>query len=350
VTTELEVRASAAVLSAPRELTPTTIAVPRPGPGELLVRVVATGICGSDLATYRNTHPYKRPPVVLGHELAGVVCEAGPSVEGLSVGDRVCAASFSPCERCAYCLRGEENLCPGKRAINHRGWDGSFAEYVLLHRNMTFALPDEVGFEHGALVEPLSVAARAVRLARSRGARTLAVLGSGSIGLACVLVARRMGFERIVCSDVSESKRDLARELGAHEFVRVGPDTGASAIAAQLGDGADAAIVASGHAGALDDAAAVVTAGGVVVIVAYFASNIEIDVNTLVRREVALLPSALSTSRDFDDVIGWLARGEIDPGPLVTHRFQLADVPQAMRLLDKPHGRVGKIMLQVGSE
>ena len=170
---------SAAILTDVRRIEYRKVAVPEPGPGELLVRVAASGICGSDLATYRGTHPYKKAPIILGHELTGTVVRVGPEVTGFRPGDEVCAAAFSPCDRCPACRRGDPHLCSDRSNLSHDSWQGSFAEYVILRRNATFRLPPGLAAEQGALVEPLSIGLHAVRLSGTPGQPGVAVLGSG---------------------------------------------------------------------------------------------------------------------------------------------------------------------------
>jgi threonine dehydrogenase-like Zn-dependent dehydrogenase len=337
----------AAVLTATATMDYTTVAVPEPGPGEVLVRVAASGVCGSDLATYRGSHPYKRPPIVLGHELAGVVERSGPGVTRLAPGDRVCSWAFSPCDRCEHCRAGDVHLCPDLRAINHTGWDGSFAEYVLLRENMTFVLPPSVPLSAGALVEPLSVALHAVRRAPA-GAERIAILGAGGVGLCCLVAARRLGVRRIACTDLGDGKRALAERLGADAYVDAADGDAGDRLRAALGGPADAAIVAAGQPEAMRDAADAVARGGTIVVVAYFDGAVPVEMNRLVREEKAIVPSALCTAADFAEVIGWLERGEVDVEGLVTHRFPLREAPAVLRMLDGGDVEAGKVLIEVG--
>jgi 2-desacetyl-2-hydroxyethyl bacteriochlorophyllide A dehydrogenase len=321
------------------------VSTPRIGPLDVLVRVLATGICGSDLATYRGSHPYKRPPVVLGHELCGVVKQVGAEVADLRPGALVCSAAFSPCDSCAQCARGATNLCPDRENLCHLGWDGSFAELVVLRRNMVFELPDGIDPEVGAMAEPLSIAAHAARLAGPLAGRSVAVIGAGGIGLCCALVARRHGAASVVCTDLGSAKEELTRHAGATAYVdglEGGPRDG---VLAALPDGADVTFVASGHTGALDQAAGVTALGGTVVVVSYFDRPHEFSANPLVSAELSVRFSALSTAEDFREVIGWLAKGELDPTPLISHRYQLAEAAAAMEALATQRG-VGKVMMR----
>ncbi|HVW48293.1 MAG TPA: alcohol dehydrogenase catalytic domain-containing protein [Solirubrobacterales bacterium] len=339
----------AMVLEADRSVLRRRLPIPRPGPDEVLVAVMATGICGSDLAVYRGTHPYKVAPGVLGHELSGTVVEVGPGVTRLRPGDRVCAASFSPCERCRMCISGEIQLCEAKATLNHEGWDGSFAEFVVLRENMAFVLPASVDWAAGALVEPLSVGLHAVRIAARRGARNLVILGTGNIGLCCLVAAVRLGI-RTVCVDVREQPGAVARGLGADAFVNAAPGDGvARARRALPGGGADAVVVACDYPEVFDDAAALARRGGAVVAVSYFHRAAGLPLNALVGGELALLGSALCGGQDIEDVIDWLAAGLVDPLPMVSHRLALEELDAGMRMMDSGRSRAGKILIEVGA-
>jgi threonine dehydrogenase-like Zn-dependent dehydrogenase len=339
----------AAVLDAEHTIRTRPVATPRLGPRDVLVHVLATGICGSDLATYRGTHPYKTAPIVLGHELCGVVAKTGQLISDLRRGQHVCSAAFSPCDCCEACRAGATNLCRAKENLSHKGWEGSFAEYVVLRRNMVFPLADHIPPEAGAMVEPLSIAWHAARLPGGLRGRKVAVLGSGSIGLCCVLVARELAAHRVVCTDLGPGKAMLAARAGADEYVDSSAGGPAAGLLEHLDGGADVTFVASGHPGVLDEACAVTRPGGDVVVVSYFAQPHKSSLNQMVSAELTVRFSALSTARDFVEVIDRLTTGAVDPLPLITHRFPLTHAAEAMRVLDAGQEVVGKVMLHRAS-
>jgi threonine dehydrogenase-like Zn-dependent dehydrogenase len=340
----------AAVLTAPGEIVTQRLPVPRVGPGELLVKVFASGICGSDLAVYRGTHPYKTAPIVLGHELAGRVEEVGGASSRFAPGDRVCAASFSHCERCPPCEAERPHLCERKATLCAGGWNGSFAEYVVLRENMAFALPAQVGWQLGALVEPLSIGLHAVRIGTRAPGRRMAVLGSGNIGLCCLIAARKLGFQ-VACVDVRAEAGEIAMRLGAEAFVDARLQAPVEAVRAAFGGaGADVVLVAGDHPTVFDDALAIVTPGGLAVVVSYFQTAAALPLNSLVGAELSVIGSALSTPTDIADVLAWLEAGAIDPRPLIAHAPPLSGAAAAMELMDSGVGRGGKVVIEVAGE
>lgn len=313
--------------------------LPSVAAGELLVRVLATGICGSDLATFRGAHPYKTAPTVLGHELCGtVVTPAGD----FAAGDLVCAAAYSHCGECGMCAQGLTNLCGAKANLCHLGWDGSFAQYVTLWPNMAYRLPVGTDPVLGALVEPLSIAVHAVALAGPAQRRALRVIGAGNIGLGCLIAARRLGFGTVVCSDLGPEKGRRAAVLGADAYLDV---LAGEADPGDAAPAADAVVVTSSHPGAVDEAVRAVRPGGTVVVVSFFDRPPTVAVNALVGKEVRVVGSSLSTAEDFRTVIGWLGEGTVDPLPMVTHRFDLSEAGAAMALMAAGEPATGKIII-----
>lgn len=322
--------------------------LPACGPGELLVRVAYSGICGSDLRTYRGCHPYKRAPAVLGHEFSGTIVAKGAAVHSFEVGQRVVAAAYVGCGECLACRQSEEQLCHNKRALSHQGWQGSFAEYIVLDQRMTFRLPASIDLLRGALVEPLTIGLHALRQAARLQGRTVLIIGSGNIGLATLICAKRMGAARIVCTDLGAgAKRTRALQCGADHYVDVADGGFPDTIAHCLGGGADVVLVCSGHDTALHEAVASTRPGGAIIVVSYFDHDIALCINALVRNEITFHCSAMSNADDFHQVLAWLAEGSIDPMPMVSDRFALDQADVAMKFMHGHGATVGKIVLTV---
>src|SRR3972149_5876268 len=192
--------------------------VPEIGPGELLIKIIASGICGSDLMEWYRIH---KAPLVLGHEIAAMVEKIGDGVTQYRKGDRVSASHHVPCNNCHYCLNGHHTVCDTLRTTKF--YPGGFAEYVLLPAinvdRGVYSLPADVSFEEGSFVEPLACVLRGQRLAGLRPGSTVLVIGSGISGILHIHLAKALGAGRIVATDISEYRLDAARRLGAGHVV-----------------------------------------------------------------------------------------------------------------------------------
>lgn len=187
---------------------------PQVGPGELLVRVVASGICGSDVMEW---YRLDRAPLVLGHEIGGEIVKVGVGVEGYREGDRVSAAHHVPCNTCYYCLSGHHTVCDTLRRTNFD--PGGFAEYVRLPAinvdRGVYVLPDEVSFEEATFIEPLACVLRGQRLARLQPGHSVLIIGSGVAGLLHAQLARTLGASRVVATDIVSYRLEAAQRFGA---------------------------------------------------------------------------------------------------------------------------------------
>jgi threonine dehydrogenase-like Zn-dependent dehydrogenase len=331
------------VVTGDRTLEAARAPVPRPGPHDLLLRVIVTGICGSDLATYRGSHSYKRPPVVIGHELCGMVVATGSRVTGFAPGERVTAAAYAPCWQCPACRQGRVNICGSIRNLCTTSWPGAFAEYLLVDARAAFPVGSTLTADQTALVEPLAVGLHAARLGAVRSGDRVLVVGAGTIGLAALIgLQATVPDAAVTCADVADLKRDLSLAFGADGYLdlRDAPPVPAGAF--------DVTVIASPDPSTPAVAAAATRAGGTVVVVASFTEPVPVELIGPVRRELTYRFSALALPGDFRDVIAWIEAGTVDPTGLVTHRFALADAGRALRLLDAADGTVGKALVYPG--
>jgi 2-desacetyl-2-hydroxyethyl bacteriochlorophyllide A dehydrogenase len=322
----------AALWQAPETLELADVDEPAPEPGQAVVEVAACGVCGSDLHTYAHGL-LGEPGMVLGHEFSGTVL-AAPGVDGLEPGVRVTARALIPCGRCARCREGELHLCEGGAArIIGYGFKGAFAERVLIPRAIVgetvFPLPDAVGAEGGALVEPLAVALRAVRRSGDVEGRTVLVLGAGMIGLGVTRFLRLSGAKTIVVADLSALRREAALGVGADAVVDPGRERPSDAIRA------DVVVECAGARASLSEGLRAVRAGGTLTIAAVFGRKVEVPIDRVTEKELTLRGS-FAYRDEFPAVIAALAAGDVEPRAFVSHRFMLDDVSAAFRTqLDK---------------
>jgi L-iditol 2-dehydrogenase len=322
---------------------------PTPGPGEVVVRVHAVSICGSDLGAYLGRHPRIVAPAILGHEFAGVVDELGPGVPGTAIGTRVAVHPTVGCRTCRYCLRGNENICASYRVLGEDDTlPGAMAGRVAVAADHLHPLPDTVSFEEAALVQPLGIGLHAVRdRGRVAAGETVLVVGAGPIGLAILIAARQAG-ARVLISDTLPYRLDQARELGATRAIDAGTDDVAAIAHEETeGYGVDAAFEAVG--GTTDDAFATAYAatarGGRVVILGSFKSpTVALRIGDMKYGEIDIRGSQAHPFV-FDDVIASIAAGRTPARDLITHRYPLREVGAAFELLAARGEHVQKIVL-----
>lgn len=323
---------------APKRLALVDRPEPEPAAGQAVVAVANCGICGSDLHSY--SHGFAaQPGQVLGHEFCGVVVSA-PGVEGVAEGDRVAVRPLIPCGSCPRCLAGEVQLCEAGHANNiGYGSPGAFAERVLVPRAVVgetlFPLPDEVDDRAGALVEPLSVALRAVRLAAPVGGDVVLVLGAGTIGLGAVRFASMARPRALVVADPSPLRRERARQLGADLAVDPANEDTTEAVreitgpgAFGLGARADVVIDCAGAPAGFRDALKSVRHGGTLVLTAMYGRKVELTPDRIVEKELTVRGS-FAYRDEFPQVLRHLAEGSVDPELLISHAFALERGPEA---------------------
>jgi L-iditol 2-dehydrogenase len=311
------------------------VPVPAIGSGEVLVRIEASGICGSDvMAWYR----VKRAPLVLGHEVAGEVVEVGEGVERYTKGDRVVAAHHVPCNTCRFCLAGHHTVCDTLRSTNFD--PGGFAEYVRIPAinvdRGIYPIPDTVSFAEATFTEPLACILRAQRTAQVRPGETVLVIGSGISGLLHIQLACATGAGQVIATDVSPQRLEAARAFGATAEVHAGKDLPAEIR--QVNDGwlADKVFVCTGAESANLQALESVERGGTVL---FFAPTdpgvtLPISVNELFfRNDITLTTSYAGSPADHDLAMELIRAGRIKVKDMITHRLSLAETSRGFQLV-----------------
>jgi len=338
----------ALVLSEYKRLDVRDVPTPEVGERDVLVRVRASGICGSDVHGYDGSSGRRLPPVVMGHEAAGVVERVGASVSRFAPGARVTFDSTVSCGTCAYCREGRVNLCDRRTILGVSCPDfrreGANAEYVSVPEHIVYAVPAEIPFEHAAMVEPLSVAVHAVGRA-PMPARHAVVVGTGTIGLLVIQALRAAGTARVIAVDVEEDKLALARKLGAEVGLNPkGLDVPAEVRRLTEG-GADVAMECVGATESIKTAVASVRKGGSVVLVGNISPAIQLPLQQVVTGELTLLGTAAS-SGEYPRAIELLRTGAIDVRPLITAVAPLEEGPRMFERLYAREPGLMKVVLQ----
>jgi len=307
---------------------------PQIGPGELLVKVMASGICGSDVMEW---YRIKKAPLVLGHEITGEIVEVGQGVERYKVGDRVFVSHHIPCNTCRYCLNGQHTVCETLHTTNYD--PGGFAEYLRVPRlnvdRGVFLLPDKVSYEEGAFIEPLACVVRGQRVARLQPGQTVLVLGSGISGLLHIALARALGAGRIVATDVNEYRLKAAQRLGADVVIHAEEDVPARLRQANEGRLADLVVVCTGAFPAFLQALQSVDPGGTVLFFAPTEPGVElpVPVNDFWRNSITLMPSYGNSPLDAVVAIELIRARRVPVGEMITHRLSLAETGLGFQLV-----------------
>jgi L-iditol 2-dehydrogenase len=308
---------------------------PQIGPGELLMRVEASGICGTDVMEWYRV---KRSPLVLGHEIAGVVTEVGKGVEHYRVGDRITASHHVPCNTCHYCLSGHHTVCETLRRTNFD--PGGFAEYTRLPAinvdRGVYRIPDEVSFEEATFTEPLACVLRGQRIAQIQPANSVLIIGSGISGLLHVQLACALGAGRVVATDINDYRLETARRFGADVTIHAHEDV--PVRLRQVNDGllADRVIVCTSATSAFTQALQSVERGGTILLFAPTGQGvtIPISVNDLFwRNEVTLTSSYAGSPADHVAALELIRARRVRVREMITHRLGLAETGRGFQLV-----------------
>lgn len=326
--------------------------VPQPEPGEreVLVAVKACGICGSDIHGMDGSTGRRRPPVIMGHEAAGIIEEVGPRVTGWTAGDRVTFDSTLYCGECEFCKSGQINLCKQRRVLGvsceEYRQDGAFAEFVKVPERILYRLPKEVAFEHGALVEPYAIALHAVHRATIDAGHRAVVVGAGMIGLAIIQVLKHLGLKQIVAIDLATDRLNLARKCGATHIIHSSEQNALQACSQIIPNpGADVCFEAVGITTTVDLALQCLRRGGQVVLVGNLSPSISFPLQIAVTRELTVLGSCASKG-EYPECIDLLSRGVFNPGLLIGAVAPLSEGAEWFSRLYKKEPGLLKVILQ----
>jgi threonine dehydrogenase-like Zn-dependent dehydrogenase len=321
------------------------VPVPSLGDGDVLIQIKTTGVCGTDVLiydwAYRGRSPV-RPPLVLGHEGAGVVAELGKNVKGLKVGDKVGTEAIVGCGSCYYCRQGRFNHCP---QWDHIGvtFNGTFAEYLKVPASIIHRLPENVSLEEGSLLEPLSIAVNAIDHIKISLGDNVAIVGPGTLGLLLVQAVRCSGASKLVVLGLAEDKFRLekTKELGADLtlFVDQG-DPVKEVLEMTHGMGLDGVIEAGGTTESFNLAFKLVRAGGQIAVLGY-GSRGEVAPITLARQEICMCGVTASIPKNYEQALRWLETKKVTPEAIISHRLGLDEAEKGIHLMrDKAASKV----------
>ena len=342
----------ALLLTEYRRLEITELPKPEPGPDEVLIRVAACGICGSDVHGYDGSSGRRIPPIVMGHEASGRVAAVGKSVANFSEGDRVTFDSTVFCGACRYCLRGEINLCDRREVLGVSCGDyrraGAFAEYVLVPARIVYRMPESLIYAHAAMLEACSVALHAVSLTPLKLDSSALVVGAGTIGLLTLQALRATGCQRVFVADIDRTRLEVAKEMGAAEiFIASEPDFVAQIVLRSGGEGVDVALEAVGRNETVGAAIDSVCKGGTVTLVGNISPEVTLPLQKVVTRQIRLQGSCASAG-EYPRAMELLASGAMDVKSLITAVAPLEEGPRWFARLHAREPNLTKVVLTPG--
>jgi 2-desacetyl-2-hydroxyethyl bacteriochlorophyllide A dehydrogenase len=303
------------------------VPIPEFSPWEVLLKVKAVGICGSDLRMYKYADPTQRGNYILGHELSGEVVDMGEKVHGFKKGDRVAAEICIGCAICRYCRKGLVNLCENLNEIGVT-MNGGMAEYVAVPARNIHRLPDSLSFEVATFADPLACSIRGLELAGIERGSWVAILGPGAIGLLATKVAREIRRANVIVAGTNNDRLDLAKELGAAYTFNIRNENPIEEILQITDGGVDYTFEATGDPSALQQAIYITRKNGSIVIMTVH-KEIQIDMEPVIRNELKLYGSICYNYKEFDQAVDLLAKNKIDVNPLIGHTFPLKEAAKA---------------------
>ena len=338
----------ALLLDAPGSLVMEETDAPVPGAGEVLIRVAACGICGSDVHGYDGSSGRRIPPLVMGHEAAGVVTACGTGATRFAVGERVTFDSTVYCGECFFCGRGEINLCDRREVVGVSCQEfrrnGAFAEFVVVPERIVHSLPESMAFADAAMLEAVAVALHAVHLTPMEPGATVLVIGAGMIGLLIAQSLAATGCTKILVADVDETRLKLARNLGVESAIQTllasGEELVKAVRAATEGRGVDAVLEAVGRDETVIAAIDAVKKGGTVTLVGNITPTVTLPLQKVVSRQIRLQGSCAS-SGEYPEAITLVSEGKIRVKPLITAVAALED---GAKWFERLHGREPGLM------
>ena len=313
---------------------------------EVLVKVKAAGICGSELHAYEGVSQRRTPPLVMGHEFAGEVTEIGKDVKDLKLGVRITVDPLKRCGVCTPCVRGQGNVCRNVKLFGLHT-DGAFAEYVAVPALNFYVLPDYVSYEEGAMTEPLSVALRAVNNTDVKLGDTVVVIGAGIIGLSILKAARTAGAGRLIVTDIVDYRLDFAKTLGADITINsMTQDSVSRIMELTNGVGADIVFEAVGLEATVQQGINMLAIGGKLTVVGMMSKTMTLNVLSIVSRELQIRGSYAYASDDFRRGFSYIVNRKIDVKSLITNVLPLEKIQEGFELMHEKKGKTLKIMLK----
>ena len=336
-----------AVMTAPGEIEYREVETPVPDEREVLIRVRSIGVCGSDVHVYHGVHPFTSYPVVQGHEVSGEVESVGGAVQRFSTGEKVTFVPQLVCGKCYPCRHGMHHVCDSLKVMGFQA-PGAAQDYFAVPEDLTIKLPDEMSFEHGAMIEPMAVAVHALGRAGDIADRRVLVLGAGPIGNLVAQCARGLGAAAVMITDLSDVRLNRARECGIACTVNALHEDLGTAVGRHFGpDKADVILECVGVEEAIADAITVARKGSDIIVVGVFGSKPAVDLSLVQDRELNLHGSLMYQHHDYTKAIELVNGGAVSLDALITDTFAFDRYHEAYRHIEESADRSLKVMIEL---
>lgn len=335
------------VMTAPGKIEFREIETPVPKTGEVLIRIMKIGVCGSDIHVWHGKHPFTSYPVTQGHEVSGEIAALGAGVENLEVGQKVTIQPQVVCGKCYPCRHGKYNLCETLKVMGFQT-TGVASEYFAVDAAKVTPLPQEMSLDEGAMIEPLAVAVHAVRKFGDMQGMRVAVLGAGPIGILVAQAAKGMGAESVLITDISDLRLEKARQCGVDFCVNTREADFGEALVSSFGpDKADVIYDCAGNNVTMGQAIRCARKGSTIILVAVFAGMAEVDLAVLNDHELDLNTTMMYRNEDYLEAIELVRAGKVDLKPLISKHFAFRDYAEAYRYIDENRETTMKVIINV---
>ncbi len=333
-----------AVMTKPGSIIYNEIPIPDCKDGEILIKTKAIGVCGSDIHVYHGKHPYTSYPVVQGHEVCGEVVAVGDNVTLYKVGDRVAIQPQVVCGKCYPCTHGRYHICDDLRVMGFQT-TGVASEYFAIPQEKGIKLPDNWSFELGAMLEPVAVGVHAVLRGGDVSGKKVLVLGAGTIGNLTAQVAKGMGADEVMITDLNEFRLSIAKQCGIDHCINTATESLDKALKRCFDGAADVIIECVGVDDTMTSAIMNARKGSDIIVVGVFAKPAMVDLGLVQDRELRLIGTAMYQECDFLTAVNLITENRVDTSPLVTHRFEFSDYLKAYQFIDENANEVMKAVI-----
>ena len=344
----MSVKMRQAVMTSPGSIEINQVPVPDIKDDEVLVKVMRIGVCGSDIHVFHGKHPYTSYPVVQGHETAGLIEKIGSQVKGFKTGDRVTIEPQVSCGECYPCTHGLYNICDSLKVLGFQT-TGTASDYFPVPAKKLVKLPDSMDFPYGAMIEPLSVAVRAVKKAGNVEGKKVLVLGAGPIGNLVAQVSRAQGASAVMVCDVNDLRLEIALRCGIDFAVNSGSEDLNQAVISAFGEyeKSDFIFECAGVPETMDTAIRIARKGSTLIIVGVFGDRVPMDMAQVNENELTLIGTARYVIEDFKTAISLVGNEKVHLSPLLTDEYEFAQYADAYRRIDQHKNSVMKVMIKV---